>query len=261
MRVAVAQISCTVGQGRANLKTIADHVRQAADKGCRLIAFPEMSDTGYVMDVISQHAGTRPGYFYDGICSLAADHDMYVACGMSERVGEKVFNSLLVAGPDGTERAWYRKVHLFASGPVYEQNVFSAGDRLSLVNIDSIQCGLMICYDLRFPEQARALMQKGAEALIIVSAWPHARAAHWRLLTKARAVENQLWVLSSNRCGTDNGLKLAGSSGIIDPWGEIQVAAPESGEGIFCTDISLKSVTETRHRFPVLTHRRPDVYT
>lgn len=260
MRVAVAQITCELGDSKANLQKASAFVADSAQLGCRLVVLPEMSDTGYVMDVVNTHAGGRPGYFYDGICSLAATHKLYIACGMSERVGTRMYNSMLIAGPDGREKAWYRKVHLFASKPVFENNTFEAGEEFCVVDIDSLRCGLMICYDLRFPEQARVLMRRGAEAIIVASAWPQARQNHWKLLTQTRAVENQLWVIASNRCGTDKDLTLCGSSAIIDPWGEVVAAASQSNQKLIHADIPPDSVSTIRQRFPVLTHRRDDLY-
>ncbi len=260
MLVGAAQIVCDIDSNRSNLEKAASYVKKAADKGCRLVAFPEMIDTGYVMDNVRKNAGKRPGFFYDGICSLAAANQVYIACGMSERVEDSIYNSMLVVDPSGREIAWYRKVHLFASKPVFEQNTFESGDRFVTVDVDSIRCGLMICYDLRFPEQARSLMMDGAQAIILVSAWPEARKKHWDLLIRARAIENQVWMIAANRCGTDRDMTFCGSSAVIDPWGETIADSSQGSEELLFAHIRRDSVINTRNMFPVLDHRRTDIY-
>jgi omega-amidase len=179
---------------------------------------------------------------------------------LSERKGGKIYNTLSVFDPRGRLVSRYRKVHLFNPPPVNEGDCITAGRELVLVDIGGFKCGLMICYDLRFPEMARSLALKGAEVILIASAWPFPRSEHWQILLRARAIENQCYVLAANRTGTDAGSTFCGSSSAIDPYGmALGVAAPDRSQ-LVIADIDRATLDWTRAKMPVFGDRRPDVY-
>ena len=119
--------------------------------------------------------------------------------------------------------------------------------------------GLMICYDLRFPELARTLALSGARILIVPAQWPKARAMHWQTLLRARAIENQVFIIGANRTGSDEDLSFPGLSAIIDPWGQVLAEAKDK-DGIILAELDMNRVTQAREQIPVMTDRRNDIY-
>ena len=162
----------------------------------------------------------------------------------------RLFNTSLLLGPDGEVRATYRKVHLFGFGDG-EPKLMTPGD--GPVVLDGL--GFATCYDLRFPELFRALVDGGAEVVLMPAAWPARRAHHWRLLTLARAVENQSYVVACNTAGTHAGVPMGGGSLVVDPWGEV-VAEAGTDEEVLVADLDRDLVRTTRSSFPVLADRR-----
>jgi predicted amidohydrolase len=154
----------------------------------------------------------------------------------------------------------YRKSHLYTCAPVHEERCFGAGNSLAVVEIGGFKCGLMICYDLRFPEMSRALALKGAEVLLISSAWLTPRVAHWDMLLRARAIENQVYVAGCNRTGTDGGTGFCGSSAIVDPYGITVAAAATDREELLVGEITRETIQWVRGRMPVFNDRRADLY-
>jgi predicted amidohydrolase len=162
----------------------------------------------------------------------------------------RLFNTSLLLGPDGEVRATYRKVHLFGFGDG-EPRLMTPGDGPVVHD----RLGFATCYDLRFPELFRALVDGGAEVVLMPAAWPARRAHHWRLLTLARAVENQSYVVACNTAGTHAGVPMGGGSLVVDPWGEV-VAEAGTDEEVLVADLDRDLVRTTRSSFPVLADRR-----
>jgi predicted amidohydrolase len=161
-----------------------------------------------------------------------------------------MFNTSVLLDAGGEVAATYRKIHLFGFSDG-EPKLMTAGT--DVVVHDGL--GIATCYDLRFPELFRALLDGGAVALVMASAWPAKRVAHWRLLAQARAVENQMYVVACNTAGTHSGTVMGGHSIVVDPWGTILAEAGDDEE-VLVADIDLGSVPETRRSFPVLADRR-----
>ena len=135
------------------------------------------------------------------------------------------------------------------------------GDTITAFSLDGVKCGLIICYDLRFPECSRCLALEGMEVLFLPAAWPTVRLAHWQLLTSARAVENQVFVAAANGSGTfANGIELGGHSALIDPWGK-RLAEAGKGEEILAADFDLAERANIKASMDVLADRRPELYT
>jgi predicted amidohydrolase len=162
----------------------------------------------------------------------------------------RLFNTSILIGADGELLTSYRKVHLFGFGEG-EPKLLTAGDGVVVHN----KFGLATCYDLRFPEQFRLLLDAGAEVVLLPAAWPAKRVGHWRLLAQARAVENQAYVVACNTAGTHAGVPMGGGSIVVDPWGGV-VAEAGTEEQVLSVDLDLELVARTRSSFPILADRR-----
>ncbi len=260
MKIAVAQIKCSLGDVFANIEQIASLSQKAAKKGSEVIVFPEMTDTGYEMSVVREKASSWDEAPLHSIQKIATDHRIHVICGISEKEGEHIYNSIVAFDPTGKLLGKYRKIHLAAYPPLDEDSCFSPGNTLAIIEIGDMKWGLMICYDLRFPELSRALILKGAEVLVVCSAWPFPRVTHWKTLTCARAIENQAYLIAANRVGTDGMVTFCGSSCIVDPYGVIVASAAEDREAMIMGEISQENLISVRSRMPIFQHRRNDLY-
>src|SRR5882724_6049178 len=262
MRIAVAQISCSLGDPEANLLKVRDFSRRAKDiTGAELIVFPEMIDTGYSMPVIRSRANQWNNGFVGGLQEIARKLSIAIVAGVSERDGSSIYNSQVLIGSQGNIAAKYRKTHLYAVAPVEEQTCFAAGDSFASFELGGVHFGFSICYDLRFPEMYRKLAtEQNVGAFLISSAWPFPRVEHFRTLAMARAIENQSYVVASNRVGKDDDLWFCGSSAIIDPRGVVIAAASADREELIHADVSEELVLSVRRRVESLAHRREDLY-
>lgn len=262
MKVAVAQISCSLGDPEANLLKVRDFSRRAKDEtAAELVVFPEMTDTGYSMPVVRTHASAWDGGFVRGLCEIARKLSIAIVSGVSERAGSSIYNSQVLVDSHGKIAAKYRKTHLYAVPPVEEQTCFAPGDEFTTYALGHLQFGFSICYDLRFPELYRKLaIQQNVGAFIISSAWPFPRVEHFKTLCIARAIENQSYVVASNRVGKDDDLWFCGSSAIIDPRGVVIAAASADREELIHASLSQELVLSVRSRVESLAHRREDLY-
>src|SRR5437899_5162148 len=261
MKIAVAQISCSLGDPEANLSKVHDFSRRAKDVSAELIVFPEMTDTGYSMSVIQKHANEWNSGFVPGLREIASQLSIAIVSGVSERDGSSIYNSQVLVDANGDIVAKYRKTHLYAVAPVEEQTCFAPGDVFVSFLLGGLHIGFSICYDLRFPEMYRKLVtEQNVDAFVISSAWPFPRVEHFRTLVMARAIENQSYVVASNRVGKDDDLWFCGSSSIIDPRGVVIAAASADREEIIQADVSEELVLSVRSRVESLAHRRPDLY-
>src|SRR5947208_1961906 len=262
MKVAVAQISCSLGDADANLLKVRDFSRRAKDEAdAELIVFPEMTDTGYSMPVIRANANHWKSGFVPGLQEIARKLSIAIVAGVSERNGSSIYNSQVLIDSHGDIPAKYRKTHLYAVAPVEEQTCFAPGDSFASFELGGLHFGFSICYDLRFPEMYRKLAtEQKVGAFIVSSAWPFPRLEHFRTLAIARAIENQSYVIASNRVGKDDDLWFCGSSAIIDPRGVVIAAASADREELIQADLSEELVLSVRSRVESFAHRRQDLY-
>jgi predicted amidohydrolase len=140
-----------------------------------------------------------------------------------------------------------------------EEKFLTSGDQIGSLDIEGIPAGVMICYDIRFPELARTLALAGAQILFVPAEWPHPRLHHWRTLLMARAIENQMFVVACNRVGISGKTEFFGHSMIIDPWGEI-IAEGGEQEEIISASLQMSDVKQVRNKIPVFDDRRPEIY-
>lgn len=259
MKVAAAQISCALGDVAANIAKVRGFCARAKAGGAELIVFPEMADTGYSMPVIKAHAQPWSEGAVPALRETARDLSINIICGLSEREGDSTYNAQVAIDARGEIAGKYRKTHLFAPGD--EDETFIAGNDFTTFALAEWRVGLSICYDLRFPEVYRTLAcDRGANILVNSSAWPFPRVEHLRVLATARAIENQSYVIVSNRIGTDAGVTCCGSSVMIDPAGTIVAAASAEREELITGELSIDVLESVRTRMAVFAHRRPDIY-
>jgi omega-amidase len=261
MKIAAAQIDCSLGNIEANVRKIREFVSRASDAGNELIVFPEMSDTGYSTPVIKKVATRWDEGAVPELKKMAKESAIAIICGVSERANDSIYNSQVMVDKKGEIVATYRKSHLFSLAPIEEQKCFSPGDQLIDFAQDRFHFGLSICYDLRFPELYRALAcDHGVNVFVNSSAWPFPRIEHLRTLTVARAIENQSYIILSNRVGRDEGVPFCGSSAIVDPYGVVIAAASTDREELVKGELSQDVIDSVRKRMPVFEHRRRDLY-
>jgi predicted amidohydrolase len=264
MKVCVAQILCTPGDVSSNCSKITDLVHEAKEKDCEVVVFPEMVDTGYDMSMLKEIASTwdieQDDSPFSILSNAARDNGIYLICGISEKVDEGIYNTTAVFSPSGDLAGKYRKTHLAAYSLFDEDRYIVPGDTFETVLIGDMAWGMVICYDIRFPEISRLHVLGGAIVLQVSSAFPFPRLLHWRTLLRARAIENQAYVIAANRVGTDAGVTFCGSSCIIDPYGVTVAEAAVDREELITGEVSAEMVTSVREQIPFLKQRRDDLY-
>jgi omega-amidase len=261
MKIAAAQISCSLGDLKANLLKVRDFSAQAKEAGADLIVFPEMVDTGYSMPVIQAYASPWTDGAVPELQKISRAMSIAIVSGVSERDGTSIYNSQVFIDARGGIVTKYRKAHLFAHAPIEEHKCFSPGNEFTTFAFAGLRFGLSICYDLRFPEMYRKLsVERDVSAFIVSSAWPFPRVEHFQTLATARAIENQSYMIVANRVGTDDGVSFCGTSAIIDPYGVIIAAASQDREELIQAEISEDAVKSVRNQMEVFAHRRLDLY-
>jgi len=261
MKVAVAQISCVIGDRPANLSKIRQFSERAKNSGAELVVFPEMADTGYSMPVIRKSAAVWKEGAVPELQRIARELSLILVCGVSDRDGDSIYNAQVIVDRTGEVIAKYRKTHLVTAAPLDERTCFTAGNEFATCKIGDLNFGLSICYDLRFPEVCRTLTIKyQTNAFVVSSAWPIVRLEHLRVLVLARAIENQSYMILANRTGTDDGVTFCGNSAIIDPYGAIVAAGSADREELLQAEITDEVVESVRGRMKAFDHRRPELY-
>jgi len=264
MKIAALQMVSAPELGR-NLESAARLVAAAARAGAELVALPEYFCLLGRRDSDKLALAEAPG---DGpiqafLANTAREHGLWVIGGTLpiRTEGARVLNSNCVYGPDGTLAARYDKIHLFAFDNGREQydegRTLVAGRTPVALQAGPLRVGLSVCYDLRFPELYRALMKPPCDLISVPSAFTYTTGrAHWELLLRARAVENQCYVVAAAQGGThENGRRTWGHSMVVDPWGEV-LAVQDEGEGVVLAEIDPARIAAVRTQLPALGHRR-----
>lgn len=258
MRTSMLQVESPTDEPRAErIRRVATMIeREVADHGPDLIVLPEQWPTGFFhFDRYEFEAEPLTGRFVTSLQEVAERTRTWLVGGsfVESTDGER-FNTTVCCNGRGELAGTYRKIHLFGFESD-ESRVLTAGSEPCVVASPFGRIGLTTCYDLRFPELHRRLVDDGAEMIVAVSAWPEARRAHWRLLNQARAVENLLHVVSCNAAGWQGNARLAGTSLAIGPWGEI-VAEGRRDASVVRAQLNLNDVAAVRESFPALIDRR-----
>ena len=270
MRAAAIQMSATV-EVAENLATARRLVSEAVREGAELVVLPEKWPVLGATHHMRAGAQALDGELVGELCGLAAKLGIDLVAGsISETADdddERLYNSSVHIGPDGQVRAVYRKLHLFdvdlESISYRESDGERAGDEIVCSEAaDGSKIGLSICFDLRFAELYRAMALAGARVLCVPSAFTlETTRAHWEVLLRARAIEQQCFVIAANQYGPSaSGIESGGRSMIVDAWGEVLAQAPESGEAVLVADLDMDHLEEVRRRIPAHSARRSDVY-
>lgn len=260
LRLALLQMHIEAGNPEANFSKLTSMLEEAVSQEQKpdVIMFPEMWNTGYALKeihTIADRDGARTKAF---LSDFSKKHGVHIIGGsIAELKSEKVLNTIYAFDREGNVAADYSKIHLFRL--MDEEKYLAAGDKPGRLEIEGAQAGLMICYDIRFPELARKLALEGAKLLFVPAEWPHPRLHHWRTLLTARAIENQMFVIACNRMGKSGSTEFFGHSIVLDPWGETIAEAGEE-ETIIYADIDLSLVDAVRSKIPVFEDRRPAIY-
>jgi predicted amidohydrolase len=232
IRVAACQIDPKIGEVNANLQRIASAVTEAATAGATFIVLPEAAVTGYAFASLAEAipvARQAEGSAEEMLAGLAQTHRVTVVCGTLEAMGDEVFNVALVLLPDG-RRYRYRKMHLPFLG--IDRFATPGPDAPSVIEIDGLRFGVLICYDLRFPEAARICALECADLIALPTNWPVGVSFHPDLFAPARAAENHCFLLAADRVGTERGTTFMGRSILYDPDGQRLAVASDTEEEI-----------------------------
>ena len=254
MQVASVQMSSVENDKTATIEKAVRYIKNAV--GADLVILPELWNIGFMsFDRYIPEAEDREGPTLTAMRRTAEEMKIFLHTGsFVEKDGDHYYNSSYLLSPKGEILANYRKIHLFGFNSK-EGNLLCRGDQVIVADTPLGKLGLTTCYDLRFPELFRRMVEKGAELFLICSAWPYPRLEHWIMLNRARALENQAFLVSANATGINEGIQLAGHSMIVDPWG-IPVAGGGDDEVTLRAGIDLSEVKKARERFPALADRQ-----
>jgi predicted amidohydrolase len=267
VRAAAVQLNSNDDYGR-NLEVAERLVRGAAEDGAELIVLPEKWTVLGSGKAIRGAAEPLDGPALSAAGGWARELGVFLVAGsVPELVAdqEKLANTSVMFGPDGDRLAVYRKLHMFdvdvADVSYRESEIEQAGDRIALGDANGIQVGLTICYDLRFPELYRILALRGARVITVPSAFTERTGRdHWEVLIRARAIEDQVFVVAAGQIGSaPPHYRSYGRSMIVDPWGVVLAQAPDK-ECFVSADLDFAAQDQTRERLPSLRHRRPEAY-
>jgi omega-amidase len=255
IKAAAVQFTITLGEIEPNLAQVRTALAGLAAEGVQLAVLPEMWATGFAYKDLNRLAA-RTGEIVAEITALSAKYSMVIIGSLPEPHENKVYNTAYILDK-GELKGKYRKIHLFSL--MQEDRSFDGGNSWLLVDTSVGKIGVFICYDLRFPELARRLAVEGAEILVVPGEWPKPRQEHWRTLLRARAIENQLFIVAANCCGVVGKLDFFGMSMIIDPKGELLAEAGYEPQNISAV-IDFDEMGAWREQIPCFKDRKPESY-
>lgn len=262
-RIALAQISCRQGNKRENLETIKRNVARAKKENARLVVFPELSLTGYVVrDQVYDLAERIPGPSTRVIERTAKANGMYIIFGMpeiSEKTNSTLHNAAVIAGPEGYIGK-YRKMYLPTHSVFEEKRYFRPGYQASVYDTEIGKIGMIICYDIYFPEVTRLMRLDGAQLIVCISASPAVRRSYFETLTAARAIENTAFLAYVNLAGIEDGLQFWGGSRLLGPSGTIIAQAKYDKEDFTVAEVDYNDLRAVEAFVPTLRDLRPELY-
>lgn len=233
-----------------------DAVAAAAEQGAQFVVLPELWPTGpFELETTLAAAQALNGEFAETMAHAARANSLWVHAGsfLERATDGRLFNTSLLFDDQGDLVATYRKRYLFGFDQG-EAALIDAGDEVVVVDTPLGPTGLATCYDLRFGEHFRELIDAGAQTAVIASGWPVRRISHWDVLAAARAIDNQMWIVATNSAGISRDVPLGGHSCVVDPWGV--VVAADDQPGLLLTEVDPAMPTRTRSEFPILRDRR-----
>lgn len=258
IKVALGQFNIQFAQPAANRSRVQKLVAEAASGGADVVVLPEMWNTGYALEDLPRLADEGGRATLALLQALARQYQIGIVGGsVAVKSGEQFVNRTLVVNSLGELLGQYDKVHLF--GLMAEDKYLQAGDQENYFRLAGVTSASFICYDLRFPEWVRTVARHGADILYFPAEWPAVRIPQWKLLLRARAIENQCFVVAVNRVGDDPDNYFNGHSLVVDPWGQVLVDAGEQ-EGVTFAELDLAQLATVRGPIPVFADRRPELY-
>jgi len=252
----ICQFDIHLGAVDTNKKAARDGIARLNDQGAELLVLPEMWSCGFDYPGLATHAAKTPKIL-DDLAKTASENSLIIAGSLPEASGNGIYNTLFVIDKQGKIAGKYRKAHLFPL--IDEDRHFCAGNRPVVCQTDAGRLGLMICYDLRFPEFCRALALEGAEIVVVCAQWPASRIDHWDILLRARAIENQLFIIAANRTGVADELIFNGHSQFVSPTGQVLTMAGGQ-DSTAIAQIDFDQIDEFRSQFNCLEQRIPSAY-
>ena len=270
MTVSAVQITAVDGEKDATVEKMLGFLDVAGARGSELVVLPEVwTGLGYSSEkAYTEIAEPIPGPVTDLLAEKARKYGMYVVGSIYEQSGNLFYNSSPLIDPEGRIVGKYWKTHLFDApdrtdikGGIRESDKVEAGTELPVFDTDLAPIGVSVCSDLRFPEVYRELALNGAQIIVCASAFLSPRFDHWEFFLRARATENQCWVVASGQYGVEpkSGIAFVGRSMIVDPWGTV-VATASDEEGVTTAQIDLGFIDEVKRRYPLMDQRRPEMY-
>ena len=260
MKIAVLQPEVIIGDMGKNLFQLQQQLEQLAQKESLpdVFVLPELWTTGFYPTPIADFADVDGNRIKEALSRLAKQYRINIVGGTTiTKTGAAIRNTCHCFDREGNLVATYSKTHLFS--PMGENEHFAPGNEIAIFELDHVRCGIAVCYDVRFPEWIRRIALQGISILFLPAAWPMRRLLHWQLLTRARAIENQMFVVAANCAGRQPTMKCAGHSAIIDPWGEYLCEADESPT-LLQADLDLSVQEKIRQTINVFADRRPELY-
>ena len=254
MKIASIQMSVVEGDKTATIDKAIENIRRC--EGNDLVILPEIWNIGFMsFDRYLPEAEDNQGQTLTRLREAAKEVGVYLHTGsFVEKKDGQYYNSSYLISPEGKVLANYLKIHLFGYNS-RETQLLSPGDSIVTVATPLGKIGLATCYDLRFPELFRMMVEEGAEIFLVCSAWPYPRLEHWLMLNRVRALENQCFLVSANSVGWNQGIQFVGHSMITDPWGTILAGAGDT-EVIIKSEIDLSELEAARQQFPALADRK-----
>lgn len=266
IRVAMVQMDVRRGEKEANRNHIVGRLRESAERGAKLIVFPECALSGYVFNSLEESLSateTIPGETTRVLAEVCRELDVYAVVGLLEQDGDNVYNSAFVVGPEGLIGN-YRKSHLPILGI---DRYVERGCELAVFDLPFARIGVLICYDVRFPEASRSLALRGADIIILPTNWPQGAESSPDFLTRARAFENRVYLLACNRVGVEQGVRFIGRSQVVAPDGKILGEANGDTGEILEVEVEPYAARQKRlvfepgvFEFDLIGGRRPDLY-
>lgn len=256
LTISLAQIDIALGRPEENLAKVGGMIAEASQRGSQVVLLPELWSTGYDLESAQEHARTTERLLAR-LADLAKEFSLFIIGSLLSAKEGHLYNRATILSPKGLLVGEYRKIHLFRL--MEEEKYFTPGTESPVFDFPWGNGALAICYDLRFPELFRKYALGGAIVVFLPAEWPYPRLEAWRILLRARAIENQFFMVGCNRVGGSKGEVFFGRSSIYDPWGEPVLEGGEE-EGLLTAEIDLDEVDEARGKIPIFQDRREELY-
>ncbi len=259
MKISILQLDVKVCNPEENYINAKNMIKKAAEEKADVVCLPEMWNVGFLSKNCINHYCDVDGKITKNMFNnLASEYNVNIVAGsVANKRENELYNTSYIFNKKGNCIAEYEKIHLFSY--MKEDEVFGKGNRLVTFEIDNVKCGIIICYDLRFLEIIRKQALQGIKILFVVAQWPKERIENWEILNRARAIENQIFVVAANGCGKFDDITYGGNSLIIGPNGDI-LAKGNSKQSIISCDIDIDEIDKVRSIIKIYDDRREELY-